>query len=188
MQDDQRTMGEGERRGEATRLADLLPPSLPSTALPLSGLTEAEEAKARAAHIRRFIKAGWKWGNGLLTKGRVSRPAGLDYHAVVPLPWAPQYNPVTDATAVRIMGAVFIGPRRYQHRDTGLIMDENGMFRDPDECQECGGMGFVLTRMGLGPNVPRYRYNKAYCRSCLTPDEVAALREDVPAPARGGRR
>ena len=176
-----------ERRGEATRLADLLPPSLPSTARPLSGLTEAEELRARAANIRRFIKAGWKWANGLLTKGRVSRPPGFDYHAVVPLPWAPRYNPVTDSTAVRIMGAVFVAPRRYFHADSGQFMDENGMFRDPDECQECGGMGFVLTRMGLSPGVPRYRYNKAYCRTCVTADEVAAMREEALARPRGRR-
>lgn len=172
-------------------LAGLLPPSeLLSTASVLerresSLWTDEELGRARGASIREFIRAGWKFSEGLLKRGSFStKPSS---RSPVPQPWERGYNPLVHSVAVR-MGGELIAPGRYRLKHNGLIVNDNGCLVDQEACVGCGtrrdARGEVLepdyrwTVRAENPNpfAPKYKQAWTYCRKCVTPQELESKR------------
>ena len=159
-------------------LADLLPKKSTianvseSTSTNLSSETsaiwpEADLAKARLGSIRRYVKAGWKWLDGVLKKGQVAaRPSTL-----MPFyePHMAGWNPREHAFPIRL-GATFVGDNRYAYQ--GHVMDRSGAFRDPDECPECSSThGEYRYRVPIERLDPREAQRYTFCRRCISPEE-----------------
>lgn len=113
--------------------------------------------------------------------------------------WDKDFNPVMDATPVVRFGAVYVAPGRYLDAGTGHFLDQNAALIAPETCEECGTDHDENGRI-VGPDF-RYMvrvqkpehlfltkpvYEWAYCRRCLTPDEVETQRQrlldGMPAP------
>lgn len=166
-----------ERQGEATKLDNLLPTkqqlSTAFTEEPPSLLWTLQDiAAARSGMIRRFIKKGWKLvENGRLWNGKSGRqkveamPTALMDHKSGRI----DFNPRIDATAIR-MGATFISGNRYALGEH--VMDRNGMFKDPNDCPECGGTPFRVRIQNPNPWAKPWEQSFTYCRRCVTPQMI----------------
>ena len=130
--------------------------------------------------IDRLLAKGFQPSAG----GRLAKGAGKEKREYMPSPMLPSksgdlnFNPRLDAFAVR-MGGVFEGDNRYR-LPHGLLVDRNGMCRDPEECPECGSLHgedrFFVRVASANPFAskreqiaPRY----THCRRCVTPEELA---------------
>jgi hypothetical protein len=171
--------GQNEGKDMPVSLKDLLPPrtqlsSASASESPSSFWTDEELGASRAHWIRHYLKAGWKYVEGVLGKGaRSIRPSEQMASKSGQL----DFNPLKDAFAVRL-GARFVSDNRYYLDTTGLWMDRNGALVDGDECMECGGLPwFVKTKVGLPPTAPAWKWNHTYCRRCVDMGEVEQVRE-----------
>jgi len=147
-------------------------------------------AGARAAAIRHAVNRGWKYENGLLTKGRVKmRPSNLMPSKVGDL----DYNPARDAFALRL-GAVFDPNVPGHYRLGTLFLNGDGSCADPEACPECGSLHgehrFFVRTLSKNPHAPPWKTAWTYCRRCTTPEEIEQLKtRALAAPnSRGGRQ
>lgn len=137
---------------------------------------------AKSAFIREHVKRGFKLDeNGRLTKGERKTKVEILPHSPMPgkMPGASDFNPRTDAFAVR-MGGVFVSPNRYR---LGLnYIDREGAMLDPDACPECGSYnGEYRWRVQVDPtrqpkNLKPWEHAYTYCKRCVTAEELAEVR------------
>lgn len=131
--------------------------------------------------LRHHIQNGWKFEEGLLTKGGVKkRPT-----AVMPVmhPFEQGYSPRVHAFALRL-GAEFIesGVWAGKYRHHAGIMDHMGRFVADDRCPECGSgphgeLRFrVMVKPHPNPWAQPWEQAYTFCRRCCSLEEIAALR------------
>lgn len=131
-------------------------------------------------NIREALKSGWKLVDGMLAKGSHKRripetvPNNLG---------APNWNPKTDAVAVKRFGAVFVSPGRYLLRESGLYMDKNGALLDPDDCPVCGsnlanGIDYRFWVRVVDWRRP-LEYTWTHCSRCVSEEELAEIRRQA---------
>lgn len=184
---------------EPTRLADLLPTTLPeSSPGGASAWTDEARAEARSVGIQRRIAAKW----ALDAKGVMSHGTGREKVEMRPTELMPSrigepdFDPHRDAFAVRL-GAELEGPNRYRLGD--LLLDANGACRDEGECPECGSEEMTYAADGSLKSGGDYRWRvygadgeMTYCRRCVSQPELDAVRDRATEAAaktvRGGRR
>lgn len=135
---------------------------------------------------------------GLLQQGTGRAKVDMRPTALMPSrSGEPDFNPGTDAFAL-VLGAECVGPNRYRARDFPVLLDANGACRDESECPECGSDPLVYNADGSLKSGGQYRFRvygadgrRTYCRTCVTPQELDAVRDRATAAAvapRGGRR
>jgi len=140
-------------------------------------------SRSRTANIRQALKSGWKLVNGYLEKGTHKRKVP---ETVPNNLGAPNWNPRTDAVAVKRFGAVFVSPGRYLLRETGLYMDKNGCLLDTEDCPVCGsnlekGIDYRFWVRVVDVRAPRLEYTWTHCSRCVGDDELASIRSKAAA-------
>ena len=156
--------------GEPKPLTQLLPAieqlsSVLASASPELSSSTIGSGETRRMNIRRHLRNGWQYQDGLLVKGKVKKVPT----SVLPFKVPDTYDPRgRDVVAVRL-GATFVKGNRYAYGEH--FMDANGAFLDPDACPECGrgkGEGLQPVRVpSQNPFAPRWQQEWTYCRLCV---------------------
>lgn len=132
-------------------------------------------------NIRAAMQRGWKLVEGMLERDGHTRQVP---ETVANNLGMPDWNPRTDAVAVKRFGAVFVSPGRYLLRESGLYMDKNGCLLDPDECPLCGsnldkGIDYRFMVRIDNPRGKRLDYQWGYCGLCVSEDEIREIRRQA---------
>ena len=124
------------------------------------------------------MRRGWKYVEGKLEKDGHKRPVPETVPNNLGMP---DWNPRTDAVAVKRFGAVFVSPGRYKLPGSNLYMDKNGALIDPTDCPVCGsnpttGADYRFRVRIDDPRGKRLDYKWAYCGLCVSDAEIAEIR------------